>query len=127
MDSKHKEATDMSHQMDYTERNHEGSSPYATGYQETPGFNSYATGQGMFSAGQKLSGSAGKIPNASQRLILAIVSLILWVFTLFGLVIIVIAAHADASAGVYVLMIMALFSILIAVINVVYNRSSTIS
>ena len=117
----------MSHQMDYTERNHEQPSPYATGYQETPGFNSYATGQGMFSAGQKLSGSAGKTSTAGQRLVLAIVSLVLWVVTLFGLVIIVIAAQGGPSAGVYVLMAMVLFSILIAVINVVYNRSNTIS
>ena len=88
----------MSHQMDYTERSHEEPSQYATytaGYQETPGFNSYATGQGMFSAGQKLSGSAGKMLTASQRLALAIVSLILWVITLFGLVVIAIAARAD--------------------------------
>ena len=114
----------MSHQMDYPEQNHEGSTPYATGYQETPGFNSYATGQGMFSAGQKLSGSAGKMLTASQRLALAIVSLILWVITLFGLVVIAIASHADATAGAYVLLIMVLFSVLIAVINVVYNRSN---
>ncbi len=115
----------MSHQKDYTERSHEEPSPYATGYQETPGFNSYATGQGMFSAGQKLSGSAGKTPSASQRLVLAIVSLVLWVITLFGLVVIVIAAQAGPSAGVYVLLVMLLFSMLIAVINVVYNRSNT--
>ena len=114
----------MSHQMDYSERSHEEPSPYATGYQETPGFNSYATGQGMFSAGQKISGSAGKTATASQRLALAIVSLILWVFTLFGLVVIAIAAQAGPTAGVYVLLIMVLFSVLIAVINVVYNRNN---
>ena len=114
----------MSHQMDYREQSHEEPSQYATGYQETPGFNSYATGVGMFSAGQKLSGSAGKTPTASHRLALAIVSLILWVFTVFGLVVIAIAAHADSSAGVYVLLIMVLFSTLIAMINVVYNRSN---
>jgi len=122
--SKHKEATGMSHQMDYTERSHEEPSPYATGYQETPGFNSYATGQGMFSAGQKLSGSAGKTSTASQRLALAIVSLVLWVITLFGTIGIAIAAQAGPSAGVYILLIMVLFSMLIAVINVVYNRSN---
>ena len=117
----------MSHQMDYSERSHEEPSPYATyttGYQETPGFNSYATGQGMFSAGQKLSGLAGKTATASQRLALAIVSLVLWVITLFFLVVITIAAHADATAGVYVLLVMVLFSMLIAVINVVFNRNN---
>ena len=114
----------MSHQMDYTERSHEESSQYTAGYQETPGFNSYSTGQGMFSAGQKLSGPTGKTPNASQRLVLAIVSLVLWVFTLFGLVVIAIAAHSDASGGAYVLLAMVLFSVLIAVINVVYNRNN---
>ncbi len=114
----------MSHQMDYTERSHEEPSPYATGYQETPGFNSYATGQGMFSAGQKLSGSAGKTSTANQRLALAIVSLVLWVITLFGTIVTAIAAHADAAGGVLVLLIMVLFSMLIAVINVVYNRSN---
>ena len=115
----------MSHQMDYTERSHEEPSQYATGYQETPGFNSYATGQGMFSAGQKLSGSAGKRANASQRLVLAIVSLVLWVITLFGLVVIAIAANSGPTAGAYILLIMVLFSVLIAVINIVYNRSKT--
>jgi len=117
----------MSHQMDYSERSHEEPSPYATytaGYQETPGFNSYATGQGMFSAGQKLSGSAGKTATASQRLALAIVSLVLWVITLFFLVVIAIAAHADAIAGLYILLVMVLFSMLIAVINVVFNRNN---
>lgn len=120
--SKHKEATDMSHEMDYREQNHEEPSSYTSGYQETPGFNSYATGLGMFSAGQKLSGSAGITFTAGQRLALAIVSLVLWVITLFGLVAIAIASHADATAGVYVLLVMVLFSVLIAVINVVYNR-----
>src|SRR5947207_4686010 len=100
----------MSHQMDYTERSHEEPSPYAAGYQETPGFNSYATGQGMFNAGLKLSGSAGKTSTASQRLVLAIVALILWVFTLFGLVVIAIAAQAGPSAGAYILLAMVLFS-----------------
>ena len=114
----------MSHQMDYPEQNHEGSTPYATGYQETPGFNSYATGQGMFSAGQKLSGSADRTSTASQRLVLAIVSLVLWIITLFGTIGIAIAAQAGPTAGVYVLLIMVLFSMLIAVINVVYNRSN---
>ena len=124
---KHKEAKSMSHQMDYTERSHEEPSPYATytaGYQEAPGFNSYATGQGMFNAGQKLPGSAGKTSTASQRLALAIVSLVLWVITLFGTIGIAIAAQANATAGVYILLIMVLFSMLIAVINVVYNRNN---
>ena len=118
----------MSHYMDHEERghrSHEEAPPYASGYQETPGFNSYATGLGMYSAGQKLSGPAGKTSTANQRLALAIVSLVLWVITLFFLVVIAIAAQAGPTAGVYVLLIMVLFSMLIAVINVVYNRSNT--
>src|SRR5438874_13450842 len=114
----------MSHQRDYTERSHEEPSPYATctaGYQETPEFNSYATGQGMFSAGQKLSGSAGKTATASQRLALAIVSLVLWVITLFFLVVIAIAAHADAIAGLYTLLVMVLFSMFTAVRHVLFT------
>ena len=112
----------MSHQMDYREQSHEEPSSYTSGYQETPGLNSYATGLGMFSAGQKLSGSAGITFTAGQRLALAIVSLVLWVITLFGLLAIAIASRADATVGVYVLLVMVLFSVLIAVINVVYNR-----
>ena len=117
----------MSHYMDHEERghrSHEEAPPYASGYQETPGFNSYATGLGMYSAGQKLSGSAGKTSTANQRLALAIVSLVLWVITLFGLIAIAIDAHANATAGVSVLLVMVVFSASIAVINIVYNRSN---
>ena len=116
----------MSQHMDFRENSGEAPPSYSSGYEEIPGYNSYATGFGLYGAGQKLSGpaSADKTPTANQRLALAIVSLVLWVITLFGTIGIAIASQAGPSAGVYILLIMVLFSMLIAVINVVYNRSN---
>jgi hypothetical protein len=121
---KHKEKTHMSQRMDFRESNSEEPSSYYAGDEGAPGYYSYATGFGGMNAGQKLSGLAytGREPSASQRLALAVVSLVLWVFTLFGLVGLAIAFHADNSAGVYILLGMMLFSGLIAVVNFVFNR-----
>ncbi len=119
---KHKEKTRMSQQMDNGERSYH--EPYAGGYQESPGYNSYATGFGAFGAGQKFSGGTRRSPSAGQRLALAIVSLVLWVITLFGVISIAAASRSDPNVGIYILLGMFIFSVLIAVINIVFNRYS---
>jgi signal transduction histidine kinase len=124
--SKQKESNSMSQHMDSRESNQEASPSYSSGYEETPGYNSYATGFGLYSAGQKLSGqaSAGNAPTANQRLALAIVSLVLWVVTLFGTIGLAIAERADSSAAIFILLGAALFAALIAVVNVAFNRKT---
>lgn len=124
--SKQKESNSMSQHRDFEERNGETPPSYSSGYEETPDYNSYATGFGLYRAGQKLSGPTyvDKTPSASQRLALAITSLALWVFTLFGLVVIAATTRADSSAGTYILLGMTLFAALIAVVNVVFNRKT---
>ncbi|HYT34934.1 MAG TPA: HAMP domain-containing sensor histidine kinase [Ktedonobacteraceae bacterium] len=124
--SKQKESNSMSQHRDFGERNGETPPSYSSGYEETPDYNSYATGFGLYRAGQKLSGPTyfDKTPTASQRLALAITSLALWVFTLFGLVVIAATTQADSSAGTYTLLGMTLFAALIAIVNVVFNRKT---
>ncbi len=116
----------MSQHMDSREGNHEEPSAYSTGYQETPGYNSYATGFGLFGAGQKLSGSApmSQKPTPGQRLALAIVSLVLWMISLFIMVVAATASQAPSYVAVLILLVLLLFAILIAVINIVFNRGT---
>ncbi len=114
----------MSQRMDYEDARHEGPHTYSTGYEERPDYNTYGTGFGMYNAGQKLAWppSSYQMPTAAHRLTLAIVSLALWVFTLFGLVAIAAASQAPSIAVLYILLGLTLFAALIAVVNVVYNR-----
>jgi len=116
----------MSKQMDFRESNQEAPPSYSSGYEEVPGYNSYATGFGLYSGGQKLSGPApaGNAPTANQRLALAIVSLVLWVITLFGTVGLAIASRADSNAAIFILLGVTLFAALIAVVNYVFNRKA---
>lgn len=116
----------MSQHMDFRESNGETPPSYSSGYEETPGYNSYATGFGLYSAGQKLSGpaSADKTPTANQRLALAIVSLVLWVITLFGTIGLAIVSRAEPSAAIFILVGASLFAVLIGVVNIVYNRKT---
>jgi hypothetical protein len=116
----------MSQQMNFRDGNGEASPSYSSRYEETPDYNSYATGFGLYRAGQKLfePPSADKTPTASQRLALAIVSLALWVITLFGTVILAIASRADSSAAIFILLGVTLFAALIAVVNIVFNRKT---
>ena len=124
--SKQKESNSMSQHMDFRESNGETPPSYSSGYEETPGYNSYATGFGLYSAGQKLSGpaSADKTPTANQRLALAIVSLVLWVITLFGTIGLAIVSRAEPSAAIFILVGASLFAVLIGVVNIVYNRKT---
>ena len=116
----------MSKHMDFRESNQEAPPSYSSGYEETPGYNSYATGFGLYSAGQKLSGSApaGNAPTANQRLALAIVSLVLWLIMLFGSIGLAIAFRADSSAAIYVLLGATVFAALIGVVNYVFNHKT---
>ena len=124
--SKQKESNSMSQHMDFKESNQEAPPPYSAGYEETPGYNSYATGFGLYGPGQKLSGpaSADKTPTANQRLALAIVSLVLWVITLFGTIGLAIVSRAEPSAAIFILVGASLFAVLIGVVNIVYNRKT---
>ena len=124
--SKKKESKSMSQHMDFKESSQGAPPSYSAGYEEIPGYNSYATGFGLYSAGQKLSGPApaNNAPTANQRLALAIVSLALWVITLFGMIGLAIAFRADSSSAIYVLLGATLFAALIAVVNYVFNRNT---
>ena len=116
----------MSQHMDFRENNGEAPPAYSSRYEESPAYNSYASGFGLYGAEQKLTGLtyADKTPSAGQRLALAIGSLALWVITLFGMVGLAIGAGADSSAAIYILLAVTLFAALIAVVNVVYNRKT---
>jgi two-component system OmpR family sensor kinase len=124
--SKQKESNNMSQHMDFRESNGEAPPSYSSGYEEIPGYNSYATGFGLYSAGQKLSGPtpADKTPTTNQRLALAIVSLVLWVITLFGTIGLAIVSRAEPSAAIFILVGASLFAALIAVVNIVFNRKT---
>ena len=63
-------------------------------------------------------------PSASQRLALAITSLVLWVITLFGTIGLAIASQANSSAAIFILLGVTLFAALIAVVNIVFNRKT---
>src|SRR5260221_7228507 len=123
---KQKESNSMSKQTDFRESNQEAPPSYSSGYEEVPGYNSYATGFGLYSGGQKLSGptSAGNAPTANQRLAPAIVSLVLWGITLFGTVGLAIPSPADSKVAIFILLARRLFSALIAVVNIVFNRKA---
>ena len=73
--------------------------------------------------GQKLPGMASaQAPTAGQRLALAIVSLSLLVFLIFGLVIFSAVDNAPNWAVIPVVFIIMLFSAVVAAINIVFNR-----
>lgn len=121
---KPKESKRMSQHMEYENARLQGQPSHSDGYEGPPDYNSYATGFGPYNVGQKLAWptSAYQMPTAAQRLVLAIVSLALWVFTLFGLVGIAAATQAPPIAALYILLGLTLFAALIAVVNVVCNR-----
>jgi len=73
--------------------------------------------------GEKLSGHAvGWAPTAGQRLALALVSMGMFLFLIFGLVILAIASNAPPWAIAPILFILVLFSTVAVIINVVFNR-----
>ncbi len=76
--------------------------------------------------GQKLltPGSASHTPTSGQRLALAIVSLSLFIFLVFTMVIFATLANVPAWAVVPILFIFILFSVVAIIINVLFNRSA---
>ena len=73
--------------------------------------------------GQKLAGSvSSQAPTAGQRLALAIVSLSLLVFLIFGLILFAAANNAPSWAVIPILFIMILFSAVATTINLIFNR-----
>ena len=73
--------------------------------------------------GQKLAGAtSGQAATAGQRLALAIVSLSLLVFLIFGLIIFAAAASVPNWAVVPIVFIIVLFSAVVTIINMVFNR-----
>ena len=71
---------------------------------------------------QKLSGPVSGQVSAGQRLALAIVSLSLLVFLIFGLVIFAAADNAPNWAVIPIVFVIMLFSAVVAAINIVFNR-----
>lgn len=73
--------------------------------------------------GQKLSMPVGsQMVGPGQRLALAIVSLCLLIFLIFGLIAFAALSNAPNWAVVPVLFIIALFSAVVAIVNIVFNR-----
>ena len=73
--------------------------------------------------GQKISGTmSGQAPTAGQRLALAIVSLSLFIFLIFGLVLLAVATNAPNWAVVPIVFVFILFSAVATTINIVFNR-----
>ena len=106
-------------EMNYGERGYGGPGP-SFGYEGDARFGNAAS-YGMY--GQKLSGQAGgQAATASQRLVLAIVSLVLLMLMTFGLIGVAIATQAPNWAVFPILFILTLFSAAAVIINIVFNR-----
>ncbi len=88
------------------------------GYEGVSHGESYSAG----SYGQKLSvHSVGKAATSGQRLVLAIISMILLMFMTFGLIAIAIVTEAPRWAILPILFILVLFYSAVVIINVVFN------
>ena len=97
------------------------SASYSVGYEEIPheGYSSSSL------RGQKLLwNDAVMHPTASQRLALAIISLVLFMVIIFGSVLISIASNAAGWVVLPILIILALYSAMAIIINIVFNRTS---
>jgi polyferredoxin len=114
----------MSQQHAHSDQNHfNDSASYSAGYEESPRYQGYSANID----GQKLSPSENQTsPTAQQRLILAIVSLVL-LFLLFLAVVILGVSGALAPtmardfAPVFVFMFLGFF-VAVIVINIAFNR-----
>ena len=109
----------MAQQMNFDEINRDGPASYATGYEEVSRNRDEAFGW----IGQKLSGKeAGQAPTAGQRLVLAIVSLLLLTLIFLAMAAVAIFHGVDSSlAAAFVVMFLAFFVVTL-VINVVFHR-----
>lgn len=104
-------------EMGYGGTNSDSSGPSfvyegAARFEEPPSYGAY---------GQKLSGHT--LATAGQRLALAIVSLGMLLFLIFGLIIIAIAANAPSWAVFPIVFIITLFAAAAVFINIAFNRN----
>jgi hypothetical protein len=108
-------------QMEFDPGSGHRSASYSVGYEEVP-HDSYTSSS---SHGQKLSWQDAIMrPTASQRLALAIVSLVMFMILIFGLVGISEATQAPTWVVLPILFILVLFSALAAIINIGFNAKS---
>jgi hypothetical protein len=109
----------MAQEMNFDEINRDGPASYAAGYGEVPHQRDEAFGW----VGQKLSGQeGGQTPTAGQRLVLAIVSLVLLTLIFLAMAAVAIFHGVDSSlAAAFVVMFLAFFVVTV-VINVVFHR-----
>lgn len=101
-------------EMNYSEMSHDRAGFAYGGYEGT---------HSHHMSGEKLSMPAEKaLPTATQRLILAIASLLMLMITIFGLTAIAALSNAPDWVVVPILLILMLFSAVAVIINVVFNR-----
>ncbi len=112
----------MSQQMEYSESNPERPGYSNGGYAGDPNYN--YTDYSSSSKGQKLSGYlTGNTPRTSQRLALAIVSLVLWIlFFLFVVGIIVTIGSVNQLLEPFLVIGFLVFTALVFLINILFNR-----
>ena len=109
------------HQMEFEPGSGHGSTSYSVGYEEVPR-DSYSSSS---TRGQKLLWQDAVMhPTASQRLALAIVSLVMFLILTFGLVLIAVTSNADGWVVLPILFVLVLYSTRAAIINIVFNRKS---
>ena len=105
-------------QMEFEPGSGHGSASYSVGYEEVPrdGYSSSSI------LGQKLLRHDSVMhPTASQRLALAIVSLVMFMILIFGLALIAVASNAANWVVLPILFILLLYSALAAIINIVFH------
>jgi hypothetical protein len=106
--------------MEFEPDSSHGSASYSIGYEEVP-HDSYSSSSAR---GQNLLWKDAVIhATAGQRLALALVSLILFVILIFGLVLISVAANAAGWVVMPILVILILYTVLAAIINVAFNQT----
>ena len=109
----------MAQQMNFDEISRDGPASYATGYEEVPGNRDEAFGW----VGQKLSGQeARQAPTAGQRLVLAIVSLVMLLLLFLAMAAIALFRVVDSSLAAAFVLIFLAFFVATIVINLVFNR-----
>jgi hypothetical protein len=107
--------------MEFEPGSGHGSASYSFRYEEVP-HDSYSSSS---IRGQKLLWQDAVMhPTAGQRLALAIVSLAMFLILIFGLVLIAITSSADGWVVLPILFILILYSVLAAIINIVFSRNS---
>jgi hypothetical protein len=107
-------------QMDFEPGSGHGSASYTVGYEEVPHDSSSSSIRGQ----KLLWHDAVMHPTASQRLALAIISLVMFMILIFGLVLIAVTSNADSWVVLPILFILILYSALAACINIVFNGKS---